>query len=177
MFGGSSTAGRADAARRMLGKLLTGLVLASALLTAGGAGTAAASPGASGPDAQPANGCPSASPSQASAATPGTPTRVRAITGNGSVTVSWCPPTRGQANVVSYTVTSSSGQQTTAPVPNAWAIVDGLSNATSYSFTVRANTKSGSGPTSRPSNAATPDPIAPPRDVRLGQPAKVTFDQ
>ncbi|MBV9804241.1 MAG: beta-galactosidase, partial [Solirubrobacterales bacterium] len=48
---------------------------------------------------------------------------------------------------------------------------------TSYSFTVRANTKSGSGPTSRPSNAATPDPIAPPRDVRLGQPAKVTFDQ
>ena len=45
---------------------------------------------------------------------------------------------RGQ--VVSYTVTSSGGQTVTANVPNDWAIVDGLTNGTGYTFTVTANT-------------------------------------
>ncbi len=162
----------------MFPKRVIAFVLATAALALVGGVPATASTRAPVSAARPANGCPSPTPAQAAAATPGAPTRVRAIAGNGSVTVTWCPPKRGEGNVVSYTVTSSGGEQATAPVPNAWAIVDGLSNGSAYSFTVRANTGSGAaGPTSRPSNAATPAPIAPPRDVLRGQPAKVTFDQ
>jgi hypothetical protein len=43
--------------------------------------------------------------------------------------------------VVSYTVTSSGGQQVTAAVPNDWAIIDGLTDGTSYTFMVKANTQ------------------------------------
>ncbi|MBV9607600.1 MAG: beta-galactosidase [Solirubrobacterales bacterium] len=163
----------------MFGRRLVAFVLATTALALQGAADGAAS--AEAPVsawAQPLSGCPTSTPSQAAAATPGAPTRVRAIAGNGSVTVTWCPPTQGQANVVSYTVTSSSGAQTTAPVPNTWTIVEGLSNGGSYSFTVRANTQAGSsGPTSRGSAPVTPAPIAPPRNVVRGAPAKVTFDQ
>jgi beta-galactosidase GanA len=162
----------------MFGKRLVALVLATAAFALEGGGSVAAITSAPASAAPPADGCPSPSPSQAAAAAPGAPTHVRAIAGNGSVTVTWCPPTQGQANVVSYTVSRSGGEQSTAPVPNAWAIVDGLHNGSSYSFTVRATTQSGSaGPASQPSNRATPAPIAPPREVRLGRSAKVTFDQ
>jgi beta-galactosidase GanA len=162
----------------MFGKRLAASVLGLAALAALSGSSAFAGPRPESAAARPANGCPSPTPSQASATTAGAPTRVRAIAGNGSVTVTWCPPTRGQANVVSYTVSSSGGQQATAPVPNAWAIVDGLNNGSSYSFTVRANTRSGSaGPASPSSGRANPAPIAPPRDVLLGRPAQVSFDQ
>jgi beta-galactosidase GanA len=124
------------------------------------------------------SGCPVPSSSQAAATTPGTPTAVRAIGGNGSVTVVWCAPTQGQSEVRSYTVTSSTGQQTTAEVPNEYVIVDGLTNGDSYSFSVRANTvSSGSGPASSPSDRVTPNPVPGPRDVLHGAPASVTYDQ
>ncbi|HTU08184.1 MAG TPA: fibronectin type III domain-containing protein, partial [Trebonia sp.] len=87
--------------------------------------------------------CPAASSSAAASATVSAPAEVRAIGGSGSATVVWCPPASGAASVVSYTVTSSGGQRVTAAVPNDWAIVDGLSDGTSYTFTVTANTKSG----------------------------------
>jgi beta-galactosidase GanA len=125
---------------------------------------------------QPA-GCPVATPSEAAAATPGAPTDVHAIGGDNSVTVTWCPPTTGQAGVVSYTVTSSSGQTNTAQVPNQYVIVDGLTNGSSYSFTVHANTASGAAGPSASSNRATADPIPGPRDVLLGRPESVTYDQ
>ena len=114
----------------------------------------------------------------AQAATPGAPTHVHAIAGNGSVTVTWSPPQTGQANVVSYTVTSSTGQTTTAQVPNDYVIATGLTNGDSYSFTVQANAASGpNGPTSGASNRVTPNPIPGPRDVLLGQRQSVTYDQ
>ncbi|MBV8989297.1 MAG: fibronectin type III domain-containing protein, partial [Solirubrobacterales bacterium] len=137
----------------------------------------APSSGAAGAGLSP-SGCPAATPAEAAAATPGAPTRVRAIAGNGSVTVRWCPPLQGQGSIVSYTVLSSSGQQVTVRVPNDWAIIDGLTNGTAYSFTVRAVT--GSGAVSQPSartRQVTPAPVAPPRDVIVGRPEKVTFDQ
>ncbi len=93
------------------------------------------------------------------------------------MTVTWCPPADGQAQVVSYTVTSSSGQQSTAQLPNDYAIVDGLANGASYSFTVVANTASAAGPQSGASNTVTPAPIPEPRDVLLGTPQSVTYDQ
>ena len=128
--------------------------------------------------ASPGSGCPVATPAQAGASQPGAPTAVHAISGNGSVTVTWCAPTQGQGQVVSYTVTSSGGQQTPAQVPNHYVIVTGLTNGSSYSFSVRANTGSGaSGPASSSSNRVTPEPIPGPRDALLGKPESVTYDQ
>jgi beta-galactosidase GanA len=130
------------------------------------------------PAAGAGSNCPVPTPSQAGSATPGAPTNVHAIAGNGSVTVTWCPPLDGQGNVNSYAVTSSSGKSVSSPVPNDWAIVDGLTNGSSYSFTVHATTGSGtSGPESASSNSVTPAPLASPKDVLLGQPQSISYDQ
>jgi hypothetical protein len=99
------------------------------------------------------------------------------FSGRASATVVWCPPATGAGSVVSYTVTSSGGQQVTAAVPNDCAIIDGLTDGTSYTFTVTANTKSGPPGPPATSNAVTPEPIAPPSNVLLGTPQKVGYDQ
>jgi len=146
----------------------------------GRAGTAVASQGPgtghltpSGTDAS----CPAGTTAGAGSPAVGAPADVRAIGGAASATVVWCPPATGAAKVVSYTVTSSGGQTVTATVPNDWAIVDGLSNGTGYTFTVTANTSPGaSGPTAT-SNSVTPGPIAQPRDVLRGKPQQVSYDQ
>src|SRR5580693_8883601 len=146
----------------------------------GRAGTAVASQGPgtghltpSGTDAS----CPAGTTAGAGSSAVGAPADVRAIGGAASATVVWCPPATGAAKVVSYTVTSSGGQTVTATVPNDWAIVDGLSNGTGYTFTVTANTSPGaSGPTAT-SNSVTPGPIAQPRDVLRGKPQQVSYDQ
>jgi beta-galactosidase GanA len=121
--------------------------------------------------------CPAATTAGAGSSTVGAPAEVRAIGGAASATVVWCPPATGAASVVSYTVTSSGGQTVTATVPNDWAIVDGLSNGTSYTFTVTANTSAGAAGPAATSNSVTPAPIAPPRDVLRGRPQKVSYDQ
>src|ERR1700729_3858409 len=121
--------------------------------------------------------CPAAGSAAAGSATVGAPADVRATGGDASATVVWCPPPAGAAHVVSYTVTSSGGQTVTAAVPNDWAIVDGLTNGTGYSFTVTANTSSGPAGTSAASSAVTPAPIPPPRDVLRGRPQQVSYDQ
>jgi len=104
------------------------------------------------------------------------PADVRAIPGDGSVTVVWCPPATGAGSVVSYTVTSSSGQAVTAKVPDDWAIVDGLADGTSYTFTVSANPAGGTAGPSASSPPVTPAKIAPPADVLRGQPQQVSYD-
>lgn len=121
--------------------------------------------------------CPAAAPSAAGSGTVAAPADVQVIGGDSSATVVWCPPATGAASVVSYTVTSSGGQSVTAKVPNDWAIVDGLSDGTAYTFTVSANTSGGtSGPTATTSSV-TPAKIAPPANVDLGQPQQVSYDQ
>ena len=143
------------------------------------ASTGAAAPGAgsratpSGSDAS----CPPATSAAAGSATVGAPQRVRAIGGSASATVVWCPPASGAGSVVSYTVTSSGGRRVTAAVPNDWAIVDGLTDGTSSTFTVTANTKSGTASPAASSNGVTPEPIAPPSNVLLGAPQTVGYDQ
>jgi beta-galactosidase GanA len=142
-----------------------------------GSGTARPAPApavhASGSDAS----CPPASTAAAASAAVSAPAEVRAIGGSGSATVVWCPPASGAGSVVSYTVTSSSGQQVTADVPDDWAIIDGLTDGTSSTFTVKATTKSGTGSAAATSNAVTPEPVAPPRDVVRGTPQQVSYDQ
>ncbi|HEY9241461.1 MAG TPA: beta-galactosidase [Streptosporangiaceae bacterium] len=104
---------------------------------------------------------------------------MRAIRGDGSATVVWCPPASGAGSVVSYTVTSSGGQSVTAKVPDDWAIVGGLANGTSYTFTVTANTAAAgtSGPASPATAPVTPAQPTPPSGVlHNGQPQQVTYD-
>jgi beta-galactosidase GanA len=120
--------------------------------------------------------CPAASPATAGATSPGPPVDAHALPGESSATVLWCPPASGAANVTSYTVTASNGQSVTAQVPNDWAIIDGLTNGTSYTFTVTANSSSTTS-VKATTRAVTPEPVAPPRDVLLGTPQAVSYDQ
>ena len=168
---------------------LLGLVIALCLPQQAGAAVAAgaavqagqASPaGPVGPGGRASgsdSSCPAASPAAAGAATVSAPTGVRAIHGDGSATVVWCPPASGAGSVVSYTVTSSGGQSVTAKVPDDWAIVGGLTDGTSYTFTVTANAASSSGPASAATAPVTPAPPAATAGVlRGGQPQQVSYD-
>jgi fibro-slime domain-containing protein/RHS repeat-associated protein len=103
---------------------------------------------------------PASAPSNAvtAATTPGAPTAVTAVDGNASATVTWTPlASTGFSPISSYTVTSSpGGVTTTVNGATTSAVVNGLTNGTQYTFTVRAANAVGSGPSSAPSNPVTP---------------------
>ncbi len=90
----------------------------------------------------------------AGATVPGPPRAVTATAGNGEATVSFAPPVfDGGAAIGSYTVTASPGGRTatgaTGPVT-----VSGLTNGSSYTFTVTATNAAGTGPASAAGAAA-----------------------
>jgi beta-galactosidase GanA len=78
--------------------------------------------------------------------------------------------------VVAYKVTGSGGQVVTSKVPNDWAIVDGLTDGTAYTFTVTAIAKGGASGPATTSSSVTPAPIAPPRHVVTGPPEQAGYD-
>ena len=90
---------------------------------------------------------------------PGAPTAVVATPGNGQATVSWTAPTStGSGPITGYTVrasqdTTKSCTWTTGALSCA---VTGLTNGTSYTFTVRATNGAGTGAASAVSNAVFP---------------------
>jgi sugar lactone lactonase YvrE len=87
---------------------------------------------------------------------PGAPTIGSATPGNAQATVSFTPPaSSGGGTITSYTVTSSPGGLTGSG-PASPITVTGLTNGTSYTFTVTATNSAGTGPASVPSNAITP---------------------
>jgi Ca2+-binding RTX toxin-like protein len=98
-------------------------------------------------------------------ALPGAPTNVVATAGNARATVTWTAPVVTALPVTGYTVERTNG--TTVVLANVGAAVrtftaTGLTNGVSYTFRVRANSASGSGPFSAPSNAVIPAaPTAP----------------
>ncbi len=96
------------------------------------------------------------------ATAPAAPTGVSATAGNASATVSWNAPSNGGSLITSYTVTPYAGSTALTPTtvtgtpPTTNATISGLTNGTSYTFTVTATNAIGTGPPSSPSNAVTP---------------------
>ena len=89
-------------------------------------------------------------------APPSAPTGAAATAGDGQASVSFAAPaSNGGATVTGYTVTSSPGG-VTATGPDSPITVTGLTNGTTYTFTVTATNSAGAGPPSSPSNTVTP---------------------
>lgn len=87
---------------------------------------------------------------------PGAPTSVQATSGdNSSSTVTWAAPaSNGGGAITSYLVTSSQGQ--TCTTATLTCTVTGLTNGTSYTFSVTATNSAGPGPSSTASSSVTP---------------------
>jgi serine protease len=91
---------------------------------------------------------------------PDKPTAAHAVAGDSQATVSWTAPADNGSTISGYTVTSSPGSITkSAAGDQTSAVVDGLDNGTSYTFTVVATNENGPGPASDPSNAVTPNAV------------------
>lgn len=87
---------------------------------------------------------------------PAAPTAVTARAGDARATVSWTAPPDGGSPVTRYTVTAQPGGATATTTGATSATVTGLSNDTSYTFTVSASHWAGSSPPSAASNAVVP---------------------
>lgn len=89
---------------------------------------------------------------------PDAPTGVSATAGNEEATVSFTPPSfKGVPDtIIDYRATSTPGN-ITATASSSPITVTGLTNDTSYTFTVAAQNALGYGPESDPSNSVTPE--------------------
>jgi hypothetical protein len=89
------------------------------------------------------------------ASPPGAPTGVTVTATDGQAVVSFVQPPPNGLPIASYTVTSSPGGYVYTGASSPIAAI-GLTNGTSYTFTVTASNGAGPGPASAPSNAVTP---------------------
>ena len=94
----------------------------------------------------------------------GAPTGVTATAGDASATVAWVAPSNAGSAITGYTVTPYIGA--VAQTPQTFAstaltqVVTGLTNGTTYTFTVAATNGAGTGPESLSSTPVTPDTLA-----------------
>ena len=89
------------------------------------------------------------------ATAPCAPGNVTAVAGNGQATVSFTAPQNNGSPITGYTVLSHPGNISAAGTGTS-ITVQGLSNGTSYSFTVSATNGVGPGPASKASNSVKP---------------------
>ncbi len=94
------------------------------------------------------------------ATVPSTPTGLMVSAGDGQAAVSWSEPDDGGSAITSYTVTPYVGGAAQAPheftSPATSEVVNGLTNGTSYTFTVAATNAEGSSSPSAPSSPVIP---------------------
>jgi hypothetical protein len=108
---------------------------------------------------------PAAPPAPAPPTPSGPPGDVSAAAGDASASVTWtAPASPGSYPVTNYQVSSSPGGKTCL-ITEITCTVTGLTNGTTYTFTVKALTGAGWGASSTPSNAVTP--TAPPASTIL----------
>jgi hypothetical protein len=99
---------------------------------------------------------------------PSAPGKPTGIVGNGVVSVSWtAPSSTGGSAITGYTVTAAPGVTTCSTNGALTCDVTGLTNGTSYTFTVVASNVNGAGSTSPASDALVPRTVP-------GAPAKPT---
>jgi len=89
---------------------------------------------------------------------PGIPSITNVSVSHGSATITFNPPVDTGGGVISsYTViASSSTGSTSSTCTDSPCLVTDLTNGTTYTFTIAANSAVGTGPTSAASNPATP---------------------
>ncbi len=89
---------------------------------------------------------------------PGAPTAVVATAEDSAAVIQWAPPANdGGRAVTGYTVVSVPGGLRATSTGTTTATISGLTNGTTYVFTVQATNAVGSGPQSAPSNAVVPE--------------------
>jgi hypothetical protein len=92
---------------------------------------------------------------------PGAPTGAVATAGNTTAGVSWtAPASTGSGPITGYIVTSKPGAKTCTSTTTTSCTVSGLTNGTSYTFSVQAITIYGTGPASTASNMVVPSSIS-----------------
>ncbi|CAK4868614.1 unnamed protein product [Aphanomyces euteiches] len=88
---------------------------------------------------------------------PAAPTNIMAVAGDGQATISFTAPTdNGGSAITDYEVTASS-ENIVVTRTSTSIVVTGLSNGTSYTFTVKAINAAGKSVSSEASNAVTPE--------------------
>lgn len=107
---------------------------------------------------------------------PGAPSAVSAIAGNASAIIAWTvPASNGGSTIGTYTITANPGALTlTVPANQTGANFTGLTNGTTYTFTVHATNATGNSAESAPSAAVTPiAPLGTNIGITMSSPASI----
>jgi probable HAF family extracellular repeat protein len=106
---------------------------------------------------------------RSSTSPPGAPGKPVVAGGSGQATVTWAPADGNGSQIGSYTVIAQPGSHfVITRDASTTALISGLTDGTTYTFTVSAHTAAGDGPSSPPSDPFTP------RDGAFGSSGTVT---